>query len=428
MVENNVHARCSELRKMIVITPQHARGLAIARQFPNHLPKGKEGVAEIIENLGYIQIDTISVIERAHHHTLWNRLSGYRHKMLHDLQAQDRRIFEYWGHAMSFLPMRDYRFFIPLIESFAQPESKWYKYKYDKCRDYLKPVLERIEAEGALSSKDFERGEGEKRGPWWDWKPAKTALEVLYWQGKLMVSERRNFQKYYDLTERVLPADLDTTRPTENELGRFLVRRAMKSYGIATEAEVRDHLRAAAGRIVTKALRTMAKEGEIVPVGIKGVDGTYYAMSTIEDDLARLRAVPKRVRFLSPFDNLVIQRSRMAKLWQFDYTLECYVPQPKRKFGYFTLPLLYGTNLVGRADMVAQRAERCLQINRIELEPEVRPSEAFCNALAAAMRKFMQFNDCEVVKVLLSEPDSLATMLQAISLGRRHAAPPRMVI
>lgn len=398
--------------KKIVLSPKQARVIAVARQFPDHLPRGREGVAQLIEKLGYVQIDTISVLERAHHHTLWNRVAGYRHKMLHDLQANDRRIFEYWGHAMSFLPMQDYRFFIPLIETFAKPGSKWMKYKYDKCRDHLVPVLERIKAEGPLSSKDFETGAGEKRGPWWDWKPAKIALEVLYWQGRLMVSERRSFQKYYDLTERILPADLNTTRPTEHELGRFLVWRALQSYGVATEPEIRDHLRAAPVRIVARALRTMLKDGELVQVELSGVGGTYYASHSIEDELTQLGRLPRRVRFLSPFDNLAIQRSRLSRLFNFDYSLECYVPQPKRKFGYFTLPILYGSNLIGRADMVAQRADKCLQINRIELEPGVRVSERLNHALSIGVRRLMRFNGCETVQVLLAEPDSIAQTLQ----------------
>jgi uncharacterized protein YcaQ len=182
----------------------HGQGL----DGPWKLPAGKEGVAQTIERLGYVQIDTISVVERAHHHTLWSRRSDYGPGMLHELLAADRRVFEYWTHAASYLPMRDYRYYAGRMRSFASS---------DRARQFLadhaklvREVLRRIRAEGALASADFAAPDGRKRGPWWDWKPAKAALETLFSMGELMVSRRRNFQRVYDLTERVLPAGIET--------------------------------------------------------------------------------------------------------------------------------------------------------------------------------------------------------------------------
>ncbi|MBA7698532.1 hypothetical protein ES703_107210 [subsurface metagenome] len=186
---------------------------ALARRLPLHsqlldgrtkLPKGKEGIAQAIEKLGYVQIDTIAVINRAHHHTLWTRRPDYSPAMLDELQAKDRRVFEYWGHAASYLPMKDYRYYIPRMRAFPWGDG-WIKRMHERHKDVMKDVLERITKEGPLGSADFKAPDGKKRGAWWDWKPAKTALELLMWRGDLMVTERRNFQRIYDLTERVLP-------------------------------------------------------------------------------------------------------------------------------------------------------------------------------------------------------------------------------
>lgn len=139
----------------------------------SRLSPGKKGVMEVIDQLGYIQIDTIAVINRAHHHSLWVRRPDYEEKMLHDLQAKDRKVFEYWGHAMAYLPMKDYRYYLPKMKNFANPSGKWTKDRLDKCRPLLPGILKRIQHEGPLSAKDFESPEDRKGGTWWDWKPAK---------------------------------------------------------------------------------------------------------------------------------------------------------------------------------------------------------------------------------------------------------------
>jgi uncharacterized protein YcaQ len=147
--------------------------------------------------------------------------------MLDELLAVDRTIFEYWGHAASYLPMQDYRFYLPRMQSYFNPTGKWERDIYQKVGHMLQHVLERVRAEGPLTSKSFEPPPGEKREGWWDWKPAKVALELLFWRGELMIAERRNFQRVYDLTERVLPDWVDRTVPDDEQLGQFLVRRAL---------------------------------------------------------------------------------------------------------------------------------------------------------------------------------------------------------
>jgi uncharacterized protein YcaQ len=177
-----------------------ARQLILHSQFmddESHLPAGKEGAAQVIERLGYVQIDTISRVERAHHHTVWSRVPTYQPAMMAELQAKEQRIFEYWGHEASYLPMQDYRFYLPRMRSFKDPGNGWHRNLLEKYGNLTPQILERIRQEGPLSSKDFERPVGTKQEGWWDWKPAKTALELLFWQGKLMVAERRGFQRVY---------------------------------------------------------------------------------------------------------------------------------------------------------------------------------------------------------------------------------------
>ncbi len=182
---------------------------------------GTDSVYHVINHLGYVQIDTISVVERAHHHTLWSRCPDYTPHLLDVLLSQERRIFEYWGHLASYLPLSDYRFYMPYMARFPW-KSAWTGNLWEKHKQVAKEVLARIVAEGPLSSKDFAAPEGEKRGTWWDWKPAKTALELLLWKGDLMVTARQGFQKVYDLTERVLPPDTDTRLPIRRGAGGVL--------------------------------------------------------------------------------------------------------------------------------------------------------------------------------------------------------------
>ena len=191
-----------------------ARRLSIRTQgLDNHTPvsSGKEGTTQVVERLGYVQIDTIAVIKRAHDHSLWNHHPGFTSDMLGELLAIDRRVFEYWAHAAAYVPMADYRYYLPRMatahnwrrESLFRKENK----------KLVKEVYERIRHEGAMASADFDYQDA-KRGTWWDWKPAKRALEVLFNTGELMVSARRRFQRLYDVPERVVPGHVNTQAAT----------------------------------------------------------------------------------------------------------------------------------------------------------------------------------------------------------------------
>jgi len=376
------------------------------------LSPGKTGVAQVIEKLGYVQIDTINVIERAHHHTLWTRRPDYDPQFLHDLQAKDRRIFEYWGHAASYLPLSDYCFYLPLMHSFQEPHNSWERKRFEKYGHLMPSVLERVRQEGPLSSKDFTPPPGTKRGTWWDWKPAKVALELLFWRGELMVTERRNFQRVYDLTERVLPPEIDTSQPTQTELGQFLVRRALAAFGLAQPREIYDHIRAAKPSVIAQAITELVESGEVVPIKIENNNGDYYTKPEILEKAHRLQSTQSVLHFLSPFDNLVIHRQRLKHLFGFDYALECYLPTDKRQFGYFTLPILWGEKLVGRLDPKADRVSKKLIIRNLAFEPQFQGFEGLLPVLATHLQAFARFNRCQAVVLERLSPASIKSDLE----------------
>jgi len=393
------------------ISLNEARGLALHCQLLDNktkLPDGKEGIARTIESLGYVQIDTIAVIERAHHHTLWTRRPDYDQQALHQLQAIDRRVFEYWGHAASYLPMSDYRFYLPRMKGFADPHSKWEKDRLEKYGHMMRPVLERIINEGPLSSKDFEPPPGRINGPWWDWRPTKVALEMLFWQGKLMITERRKFQRVYDLTERVLPDGIDLGYPNDEERGHFFVKRALTSCGMASVKEITDHIHGAGRDVITKAIKEMLDTGEIIEIAIDDVKcASYYILPENLEKISNFKTAAPRLYILSPFDNLIIQRDRLFKLFGFDYALECYTPPAKRVHGYFVLPILYSDKFAGRLDPKADRPKKTLIIRNLLLEKAFKPDDSFYQALAEKLVELANFNNCNNISFEKVKPAKL---------------------
>jgi len=374
---------------MLEISNKEARHLMLASQglTGNSFGNKKEGTLNAIEHLGYVQIDTISVVERAHHHTIWTRVNDYKKSYLDELVETDKTVFEYWSHAAAFLPMRDYRFSLYRKNLFATGKLKWY---FNKRA--TKFVYDRIVAEGPLQSKDFE--EKKKKQGWWEWKESKRALEQLFIEGKLMVAKRQGFQKVYDITERVLPAGVNTKAPTEKEYAEYLVTKTIRANGLAANNEI-GYLRRHSKTAISKVLKEMEEKELILPVKLKGVNEILYT-SQQSLDLASKQKATKTVSILSPFDNCVIQRTRLKRVFGFDYTIECYVPEPKRQYGYFCLPMLYGDNFAGRIDCKAERSEQVLYIKNVFYEKKA--DEKLKAALGKALKKFAAFNGCKEVK------------------------------
>jgi uncharacterized protein YcaQ len=380
-----------DIARKIVLENQLLRGKKI--------PKGKKGVLRIFEHLGYVQIDTINVIERSHHIVLKTRCPDYKKNFLHILQSKDRDIFEYWAHAASYIPMRDYRFYLSEIERHRDPQkdarlSKWIA----ENKGLMKKVLNRIKKSGPLSTSDFKDFKSTKRGKWWGWTPVKMALEVLFWQGYLMITERRNFQRYYDLTERVLPVSVDKEKPTLDEEKRFFVRRALQAMGIASTQEINRYI-GISGKL-NPWIKKMEREKEIEHIEIEGLKREYYCFPRTISDFKKLKQDrEKKVLLLSPFDNSIIIRERVRDLFDFEYALECYVPKKKRKFGYFSLPILWDDRLVGMIDPKANRDTNTFIINNIKFIDEKILKEGFLRKFADSLTDLAHFNGCDNVEM-----------------------------
>jgi len=380
-------------------TTRTLRRLALERQgLLKKAPfgRGHSGTRRAIEQLGYVQIDTISVVSRAHDHVLESRVPGYRPELL-DAALRRGEVFEYWAHAAAYLPMRDYRFSLPKMHAMRAGEDHWVRSRDARL---MRRVLDRIREEGPLQTRDFDAPEQHRNGGWWDWKPAKQALEQLFMQGDLMAVGRRGFQKVYDLTERVLPADVDTRTPTVDELAAHLIERQVVALGCASR-RVCTYQRRTPGlrQAVDAALERAAGRGDLYRLTLGNGDAGSETVFAEPHALERRAApAPARARVLSPFDNLVIHRHRGQTLFDFDYQLECYVPAARRRFGYFCLPILYRDRLVGRADCKAHRSSGRLEIKRLFLEhPRVleRDGEHAYRAIAAALTELARNNDCD---------------------------------
>ncbi|MGJ8697516.1 MAG: winged helix-turn-helix domain-containing protein [Verrucomicrobiaceae bacterium] len=379
---------------------QQARKLVLSAQ--RALPAKQSGSAttatlSAIEHLGYIQIDAISVIQRAHHHTLWNRNPRYQSSQLDQLLS-DKKVFEYWSHAAAYLPMRDYRFSLPRKQAFLTgKQDHW----YDRDDRMIKYVLERITSEGPLMAKDFEHT-GKKIGDW-KAKPAKRALEYLFMQGDLMVPHRTNFHKVYDLPERVLPQNINLTPPTPEEHIRHLITSYLRANGLGRAAEI-SYLLKGIKKHVTATLNEMTSSGELHQIQI--ANQPYFALPESLDLLQK--PLPRnKLKILSPFDNLLIQRKRMKALFGFDYLIECYLPEAKRRYGYFSLPILWNGNLVARIDCKTDRTQSTLHIHYLALEPHTPVDDSFFPALQKELKSFLKFNQCTHLKVHQTSPTSV---------------------
>lgn len=379
----------------IQLSLQQARRLAVISQGLHRnraFGKGEQALLKCLDQLGYIQIDTISVVQRAHHHVLWTRVPDYQEQQLDKLQ-RSRHILEYWAHAAAYLPMQDYRYCLPRMHAIAGGEKHWHQPQHKLMRE----VLARVQAEGPLRARHFEVGKPRNGKGWWQWKPAKKALEQLFIQGQLMVSAREGFQKIYDVPDRVLPAGLDTSVPTPAEYHNHLIQRAIKANGLVTEGEM-GYLRKGVKPGIRQQLAELKEAKEIIEVGLPGIASPYYTSAAMLDILERSK-VSKQVQLLNPFDNLVIQRKRIQLLFGFDYQIECYVPASKRQYGYYCLPILHGSELVGRLDPKAERCSQTLWVKHIEVEKPVKPMQEFAVLLAERLQELATANDCRHVRL-----------------------------
>ncbi|MFT5916437.1 MAG: hypothetical protein ACJAWV_002984 [Flammeovirgaceae bacterium] len=376
----------------------------------NPFGEGKKAVLSALEHLGYVQIDTLSVVERAHHHTFWTRVPDYRAEYLEQLVAE-RKVFEYWFHAASYLPMKDFRFALPQKLRFKRGEIQHYRNVDSKVLDYVNDV---IRIEGPQKARDF-KSPNKKPGSWWNWKPAKIALEKLFMQGDLMISGRNGMEKIYDLPERVLPSSVNTTEPSPLEFAEYLVNTYLRAYGVTTIKQI-THLRTgkALRTDVEQVLQTMLETEAVTQVNIDGMH-TLFANTTLLEN--PIKKPPSSVRILSPFDNSIIHRDRVNQLFDFDFRLECYTPREKREYGYFCLPILFGEEFIGRVDCKAHRKNGKFEIIQLHIEERHKNIELWLEPLVKTMQQFVVFNDCQSIELSKTNSSELTRILkQALNL------------
>jgi len=375
-------------------------------------PAGKDDLLETIRRMGVLQIDTIHVVARSPYLVLWSRLGAYPQEWLTDLLAE-RALFEYWAHEACFLPIESYPLFRHRMLDAANMGWKYAREWAANNADALDRVLGHVREHGPVRSADFERTDGQAGG-WWEWKPEKRALETLFTSGELMIARRHNFQRIYDLRERILPAWDDAQVPPIEQVRRTLVLQAVRALGVTTARWVADYFRTSQ-RDTVPLPPALADEGALIEVTVEGWQSPAYIHP---DNLALAEAAaagtltPELTTLLSPFDPLVWDRARALAMFGFDYRIECYTPAPKRRYGYFTLPILRRGQLIGRLDPKAHRKEGRFEVKALHLEPGVRVTGALVADIAGALHECAAWHAAPTVEVRWSDPPSLAPLVQ----------------
>ncbi|MCH8310989.1 MAG: YcaQ family DNA glycosylase [Chloroflexi bacterium] len=397
----------------------HAQGLASA---PNG-EVGQEKIYETITQIGCVQIDTLQMVRRSQYLVIWSRLGSYDTTHFDDLLSGDsdtengRKLFEYWLHAACLIPLADYRYSLPLTRKYREGAAGWRRSWIEQPgnRALVDQVMSHIQENGPARSADFDR-QGPRRGAWWDWKPAKLALEHLYNQGDLMVADRRNFQRMYDLKERVLPGWVDQDEPTETEATRHILENSLRSLGVCEVRQVSDytHIKRTEAKPI---LETLVNDGTFVSVQVDLADGGEESMVVHTDNLIDLERAaegditPDHTTFLSPFDNLFWAKGRAEQFWGFRHLLEAYKPEKIRQWGYFCLPILHNDRLVGRFDPKLERKTATLILRKLYLETKDVPLDSLVESVADAMRDFMKFHDATELVIEHSDPPDFGRML-----------------
>ncbi|MEX2322925.1 MAG: crosslink repair DNA glycosylase YcaQ family protein [Acidimicrobiia bacterium] len=309
----------------------------------------------VIRNMGTLQIDSVNVIARAHEFTLYSRLGAYDPGLVWRA-LEERRVFEYWAHMASFSPIEDVALLKHRMDRYAERSWEGIREIESKSPGYVEAVYQEVRERGPLTASDLD-DPGERRGPWWGWADGKYALEYLFFTGRVSVAHRRNFTRFYDITERVIPAEhLDGPALDEEAAMRELLRRGARSVGVGTLKDLADYYRVLPTR-AAPTLDALVKAGEIVEVEVEGWSDPAY----LHPEATIPRAVSAR-SLLNPFDPIVWFRDRTERLYDFHYRIEIYTPAPNRVHGYYVCPFLLGDDLVARVDLKADRKAGALRV------------------------------------------------------------------
>lgn len=384
---------------MLTLSNSEARRIFLHRHRLSEAPQGAASgtdLLELIESLGFVQLDSINTVARAHDLILFSRRPRYRPKALKTLYERDRQLFEHWTHDAAVIPMKFYpQWDLRRQRDAERLKSRWSKERREGFEAQFQTVLDQIREQGPLCSSDVGKDEERGSGGWWDWHPSKTALEYLWRSGALCVVGRDGFQKRYDLTERVLEQHLcdRSNAPHAEEVIDWCCDQALERLGFATHGELAafwDHVTPAEAKAWCEA---ELAAGRLEQVRITGADGSQrlaYARPGLDQDTGLQIEPTGRLRILSPFDPALRDRKRAERLFGFNYRIEVFVPEAQRTFGYYVFPILQGDRLVGRVDMKAFRDEDVLRVRALWTEGNIRWGKARQSAFEAELDRIMR--------------------------------------
>lgn len=373
---------------LLQLTAGQARRIWLrAQRLDSNAPfgSGPEATVTAVEHLGYLQIDPIHVIERSHHHILYTRIPTYRREHLHQAQSVDKTLFEYWTHALSYVPTKNLRFFVRHMRQDWQQRNIWFG---RVSNDDLRRVLARIRRDGPLTVRDIKEELVEKDYAWDSRKPSKRVLELAFYKGLVTISRRVGMLKTYELTTRHFGFEHLPRAATQMETLNYVLDRALRSQGVVSIESI-CHQDAPRRLAMTRLVESRVRRKELIPVQVQGQGPSIHWMQP-DTLVGSADRVQERVHIMSPFDPLIIQRKRLRLFFDYEYRFEAYVPKHKRVFGYFVCPVLLGDRIIAALDLKTDRLQRKLLVQRwIWIGPH--RSRSNRERVETALHKFEQF-------------------------------------
>ncbi len=368
-----------------------------------HQKLTSDGLYELVHSLGYVQLDSIRTIERAHHMILFSRHATYRQQQLIDLIEKESRLFEHWTHDASIIPAEFFPHWRHRFNRSAKQlknRAGWKNRLGSNPSKVIRTVKERIKQEGPLMARDFDDAH-KGRGQWWGWGPSKTALEYLWHTGELAIARRQGFQKVYDLAERIVPADIHGEKISQTQSVDWFCREALHRLGLATPGEIAAFWNHVSIADATKWVNAHLGKDLIEISFDANADAPQrktFALKEVEQYLAEAKNPSTKLRFLSPFDPVIRDRKRLKRLFDFDYRIEVFVPEKKRQYGYYVLPILEGTRFTGRTDIKANRKDDILEVKGLWLEPGVKLTNKREQAFRLELDRLAKFTGVSEIK------------------------------
>ncbi|MGB8813328.1 MAG: crosslink repair DNA glycosylase YcaQ family protein [Paracoccaceae bacterium] len=375
----------------------HRHGLA---ETPTGIAHG-QALTDLISRIGFVQVDSINTVERAHHMILFARRQSYQPPSLAPLLDTNRQLFEHWTHDASILPLALFPHWHHRFSRDAlRLKDNWQSWFRDGYTAKFDTILRQISDHGPVTTSDVGQGEERGKGGWWDWHPSKTALEWLWRTGQLSIARRVGFQKVYDLTERVIPETHRTLQHDTATMVEWACASALHNLGFATSGELAAYWKAASPAEARDWCRTEAARGALIEVDVQAADGALrrsYARPDVVQQAADAPEPPSRIRILSPFDPALRDRNRTERLFGFYYRIEVFVPEPKRQYGYYVFPVLEGASIIGRIDGKAFRDENTMRVKAFWPESGISLGKSRLARLESAVAKLAQFAGCDNV-------------------------------